>query len=170
MIVSPAVLLESVWENFVMNLPWSQFQHSRYRWMYSRIPLIQCPCYWTGTGLSNIPDARTVPIVTQVLRGNLLLLFPCFGCETNHRSTVLHLDISPTCWLFQILELACGECALVDYFHLVIKDLALSITIGLVMGFPSECLGVNHWQHHVQFCHELLGKVFYTLTWCHKWQ
>jgi hypothetical protein len=61
----------------------------------SRIPLIQHPWDSTGTGLSNIPDYRTVPILTKVLTNNFSLLLLYLGCTTNQRSIpfgyLLHL-------------------------------------------------------------------------------
>jgi hypothetical protein len=43
--------------------------------MYSGIPLIQQPWYWTGAVLSNIPDYQTGPILTSVITCNF-----CYCC------------------------------------------------------------------------------------------
>jgi hypothetical protein len=57
--------------------------------MYSRIPLIQLAWDWTGAKLLNIPDYQTLPILTQDLTGNFLLMLLYFGCTTNQRSIPL---------------------------------------------------------------------------------
>jgi hypothetical protein len=46
--------------------------------------------------------------------------------------------------VFKIVQPALRECAVVGYFHFIIKYLSFSIIIGLVMGFTLECIVVNH--------------------------
>jgi len=47
--------------------------------IYSKIALIQHPWVRTGAVLLDIPDYQTVPILTSVLTGNVLLLLLCMG-------------------------------------------------------------------------------------------
>jgi len=66
------------------------------------------PWDWTGARLSNILHDQTVPILTYVFTGNFF--------------------VTP--------QQAIRECALVSYFHFIIKRFNFSIILGPFTAFP----------------------------------
>ena len=64
---------------------------------YSKILLIRYAQDRTGAGLSNITDYKTVPILTQVLAGNLFV-------------TALILGLFQASYLFQVSTESCLSC------------------------------------------------------------